>query len=215
MILYQWAGLEGDTSPFSVVQTGTGQSGTIAETTNAGQILTHEKALKFTQQTSSGAGSVTGAVTYPRPIGYDKYRLNWVYRLKSNDADWTSVAFKITDFDGTDGEEYELRIYSNAGATEEIQYLTTGDAFVDTGFTWVEDQGIGNRQWVNVGFDINTTDKKYTRQFCGSEFTLSSLDNYSPGSYPAENALAIAIEFVGVDTLCTFHLDSMTIEVVE
>lgn len=215
MIVYEWLGKADDVVPFSITQVGTGQSGTVALVSTANNVLTNAQAIKITQATSSGAGNVQARLVFPRPIGYERYRFSWVYRLENDDADFNHVRFQVVDFDGTDGEEYALFINSNFGSTKEIQYLTTGEAQTDTGLVYPEDQGIDDQAWTSIGFDVNTTDKKYTRQWLNSDYSLASRDNYSPASYPGETALYTFIKLLGTTTACAILIDSFTVETLE
>ena len=215
MIIYEWVGKADDVLPFSVTQVGTGQSGTVAIVTTANNVLTNAQAIKITQQTSGGAGNVQARLVIPRPIGYERFRYSWVYRLLNDDADFSHVRFEVTDFDGTDGEEYALFINSNFGSTEEIQYLTTGEAQDDTGLFYPPDMGIDDQAWSSISYDINVSDKKYTRQTLNSDYSLASRDSYSPGSYPGETGIYTYIKLLGTTTACAILIDSFTVETLE
>ena len=215
MIVWEWTGQDGDAQPFTVTSTGTGQSGTVALHTTAGEVLTNAQSVKVNQLTSSGSGNVYAKVTLPRPIGVDKLRFNITYRLLNNDADFYWVDFALTDFDGADGEYYGIRHNSYLGAVEEIQYYTTGATRVDTGLAYPVDKGIANIAWWTLSIDLNTTTKKYTRFALNSDALLVDLDNYSPGSYEAETGIAFVADLSGKDVASAFLIDSISLEALE
>jgi hypothetical protein len=214
MILFEWLGKDGDAQPFSLYSNGAGQSGTVALHTTAGEVLTNAKSLLFTQQTSSGDGKSAGLLYINRPLSFRRVRLLIAYRILNNDADFDTIALVLRDYDGVNSRQYALRQQSNAGATEEIQYLDSGGSNIDTTFRYPTDQGLAARQWHDMGFDADFTAKTYTRMSFDAAFDLSAVDAYesSTSDYPG---MLIDLSISGGTTLVSLAVDSIRLEVID
>lgn len=211
MILWQWLGEYGAVVPGYVVTSGTGQSGTVALTTSTGEVLTLANALKYTQQTSSGDGTVTMDVRIPRPLGARKMRITVDFLIPIADADFDRFMIRYYDYHPTIYYYYGLRQESNAGATEEIQYLNSAGAWVDTGFGYPSDQ---YKEWSRIQFTIDLGENKTTSMAFGSEFDLTSRDAaYGAGAFvPGQT---IAMLFAGGTTAAEMFVDKIIIDVQE
>jgi hypothetical protein len=214
VIYYEWLGNASDAQPFFTSSTGTGQSGTVAVTTTANNVLTRAEALALTEQTSSGSGESTGSIALPHPLGYKKLRLTWVFRVLMDDTDFYSVTVLMDEYDGTNVSKYEMAMQSDVGSTEQIKYRNSANTLVDTGFTYPTDQGFGGRGWHRAGMDISLEAKTYTRLAFDSEFDISTIDSYSVANASAE-CINISISCVAKTVLSTALFDSIVVEVLE
>lgn len=211
MKLFNWSGAPGEVLSGSAAASGTGQSGGLALTTTAAEVLTGASALDFTQQTSSGTGTSANYWIMTLPLGSNIIRFNVVFNLKTADADVLYWLLTMTDYDGTNISSPGLRLNSNYGATEQVEYLNSSDAWTDSGLTYPADLASLYNLFLPMGFDYDRVNHNYLRMWIGEETLLSTISvKSSASSVVAHNNFGVSL--AGDDTASECIVDSISLE---
>lgn len=208
-VLWSWTGSSEEILFGATTASGTGQSGTAALSTTPLEVLTKAKSLHFTQDTSSGDGNVYLVQYLPLWSGVTKKRITYTFSPPGTDANFGYLNFVYREFDGSKYYDYTIKWNSNAGATEEIQYINSSGTLVDTGFTYPADASAST--WYELQVDIDISANTYTFIRLNEQSLQSTIPVYEPAnsSDPTSN---IILWINGSTTASAFNIDSVVIE---
>lgn len=211
MSYFEWTGKDGDTSPFGISSSGTGQSGTAVVDSTPGLIYSNAQTIKVTSQTSSGSGACKAQIFLPRPVVRQQLKVGMRVLLQADDANFSTLNFLLFDYNGTQEAEFFYRIFSNHGSTEEIQYLNGSAAYVDLGFNYPQDSGVGGKGWHYMEMDIDLESQRFDMLRFDGETSLGS-KAVTVISSVADPSLRLDIEIQTTTNLCTFYIDEVWVQ---
>lgn len=214
MKLFNYVGNNQDAEFGRTISVGTGQSGTVAPTTTADEVMTNAQAMKITQQTSSGDGQVDLQFYLPKPSGFKRFRILVVWRVPYNDNLFNAAEIGLEAFDGTNRWWTQMSLNSANGVTEEVQYLNDSSALVDTGFNYPTNDLGRVYQWNEFDQILNITDDVLELIRMGDQ-VLSTRPACSKTANITNPSLRITCSMDGDTNASGLLIDSILVEAID